>query len=248
MSYRFLTLLAVLALVPVAARADCPLPSQIRTCKTPSNLVYQDSTASFTDPAVRDSAFACFTCTLPGVQCEGFVNGPTQVVQVDIPAGIVYARFSGNGSPGRAPLGAISQDQYSIIGPPTSAPIPCTASFYVGGYGSCRSAGSLSMTVQSQTLWAAYDNGIHQGPCNTPPAISGALALPVTAAPGETFVVTLSAQITDPPVFGGNAYLYGRLVFRDLPAGYAVISCKGYGAAATPAGGHSWGSVKALYR
>jgi hypothetical protein len=104
------------------------------------------------------------------------------------------------------------------------------------------------MTVQSHTVSATYDNGIHMGPCNTPPPISGALTWPVSAAVGEPIVVELSAQITNPPAYFGRAYVFGQLSFRDLPPGYSVVSCKGFGGAATAVSGHTWGGLKALYR
>lgn len=242
-------LLAALALRCAAARADCPLLSQIRTCMVPSTTGYQDWTFSFSSPADRESTDACYTCALPGVQCEGYDPGPSEVVQVDIPAGVVYARITTGGSGTfYRPIGAISQDQYWIMGPATTGSIACTARFEVGGYGACPSAGTASMTVQSNTVSTTYDNGITQGPCNQPPPLSGGLTSPVSSQVGEPFAVTLSAQITNPPAYGGRAYLYGRLSFRDLPPGYSVVSCNGFGSLATRVVQRSWGGVKTIYR
>ncbi len=162
---------------------------------------------------------------------------------------MVYARLYSRGSLSiTRPIGAISQDQYWITGPATTGAIACTAQLDVGGYGACRSSATISMTVQSQTVSAAYHNDFSTGPCNVPPPLSGAITSPVSAQVGEPFVVILSAQLDNPPVFGGPAYLYGHLSFRGLPPGYSVVSCKGFGGTTTRVNERSWGAVKTLYR
>jgi hypothetical protein len=242
-----LILLAALAVGSGTARADCVSTSELHTCKAPSLTGYQDYTFTYTTPAARESANVCWSCPYVGNQCEGYTYGPKQVVQYDIPAGIVYVSISASDYFAVRPLGAISRDQYRIVGPPSADPIVCTARFEVGGYGSCRSAGTLSMTIESQVVSASYDNGVHMGPCGVPPPITGALDSPVSALPDQPFGITLSAQMTTNP-YNGSAYLFGRLVFRGLPPGYAVVSCNGYGGLATPVREGSWGRLKVGYR
>jgi hypothetical protein len=103
------------------------------------------------------------------------------------------------------------------------------------------------MAVASQVVSASYDNGVTMGPCGVPPPVAGALDAPVSAFPDQPFDVALTARISTPP-YGGSVYAYGRLVFRDLPPGYAVVSCNGYGGLATPALDGSWGRLKVRYR
>ena len=245
---RCLFLLADLVLWPAAARTDCASTSQLVMCKVPAGSSYQSWTYDFLTPAGRESTDYCWVCHLPGAQCEGVPQGSAQVTQFDIPAGIVYASTNVFDMSLSLPaLGATSHDQYWITGPVSASPVTCTARFEVGGYGGCYSMGTASMTVQGQIVSASYDNALHLGPCGQPPPISGALTQTVTAAVGQPFDVTLSAQITRSPS-NLKAYVYGLLSFRDLPSGYAVVSCNGFGGVATRTLTHTWGRLKSRYR
>jgi hypothetical protein len=123
-----------------------------------------------------------------------------------------------------------------------------TAELLAGGYGSCPSSGSAQVTVGVASASGQWHNDFSTGPCNGTPPLAGALSVSVTAAVGASFPVTL-AVTTAPPVYGGHAYTYGRLVFTGLPAGYAVLSCSGYGTdGATRVTPGSRGRLKSIYR
>ena len=240
-------ILAGLALWPAAVRADCNTTSELRMCAVPGGASYRDTYYYFSTPAHRESTAACVTCQLNvNPTCEGTPRSPLEVVQFDIPAGVVYARTYVFDLYAVGPVGAASQDQYWITGPASATPITCTARFEVGGYGNCFATGTASMTVQGHTRSASFDNALTIGPCDQTPPISGALTRAVSASVGQPFGVSLSAQVTRAPQYG-SAYVYGLLSFRDLPPGYAIVSCNGFGAT-TPTVPHTWGSVKSRYR
>lgn len=238
---------AALALWPAVARADCPSSSELRMCAVPAGASYQDAYYYFSTPAHRESTAACVTCQYAvNPTCEGTPRSPLEVVQFDIPAGVVYARTYVFDQLAAGPVGATSQDQYWITGPASATAITCTARLEVGGYGSCFATGAASMTVQGHSRSASFDNSLTIAPCDQTPPISGALTRPVSAMVGQLFGVSLSAQVTHAPSYG-SAYVYGLLSFSALPPGYAVVSCNGFGGA-TPAVLHTWGSVKSRYR
>lgn len=71
-------------------------------------------------------------------------------------------------------------------------------------------------------------------------------SLHVVAAPGVQFRAYLNAAAVGGH-YSGMANATGRIRFRGLPAGYAVVSCQGYDLP-TPTNATTWGGVKARYR
>ena len=78
------------------------------------------------------------------------------------------------------------------------------------------------------------------------------LPISISRASGSTFDIYLTVSAT---AGSGDIFAYGsdgsaslRLTFPDLPAGYSLVSCQGFGAGVTAAKRSSWGALKARYR
>ncbi len=236
-------LVFALLTLAAAARAACPYASTIRMCALPPSTSYRDSVYTSTAPSLTISG-TCTACT-GSITCEGFPLGPVETVEYDIPTGLVYANVQVRDTPANT-VAVTADDQYWIIGPTTGSAMSCTAQFAVSGYGYYRCSGATSITVQGQTASASFYNDGSTGPPNATPPLSGVLSLPVIAAVGAPFEVKLSGTIN--PINSSSVYVRGTLSFAGLPAGYAVVSCNGFGGGATSVRPRTWGSLKSVYR
>ncbi len=170
--------------------------------------------------------------------------------------------------PGQSQARVAVEDRYTIVGPPSAAPIAIEAvlqldlrasgartyfCFYGPDYTCSVDAGAitadLSEPATSQTT--SFASRINR-------ADSREIAIPLSHAVGEPFTLRMQCSSEATPVadFSVNDDCYNRrgdvtatLWFRGLPPGYQVVSCQGYvGTGTVPAKRTTWGSLKSLYR
>jgi hypothetical protein len=160
----------------------------------------------------------------------------------------MHAAASTVGS-GHGQASASTHDVFTLLGPAAAPPITFHAHAIVRtgiycGYGDVAQA------------YASISDGAFEGA-----GIAGStdsclvttdLPISISRASGSTFDIYLTVSAT---AGSGDIFAYGsdgsaslRLTFPDLPAGYSLVSCQGFGAGVTAAKRSSWGALKARYR
>lgn len=156
-----------------------------------------------------------------------------------------------------------AHDTYTVLGPDGAAPATFTARLdyhatCAGYYEYSGPYGNLSMpSGDARVVFtggdAQADSSYHTGNG----MYHDSLEVAVTRAPGGTFELSFDVHAIANGVgdhsldYGSNrtATINANLVFRDLPAGWSIVSCQGYQAGQiVPARKSTWGRVKSMYR
>ena len=152
-------------------------------------------------------------------------------------------------------LKAAFADQYTVVGPPSSAPLAFTAMLEARGsvtsdivdlpeIGPVCETGHASSSIQEVAPGQSLAWPVH--PCVSSNVINDDLSVPLLHLPGEPFVLNISVGAN-----GGTngASLTTQLFFVGLPPGYSVTSCHGFTQATSVAARHStWTALKAHYK
>lgn len=170
--------------------------------------------------------------------------------------------------PGKSEARVALEDRYTIVGPPSAAPVAIEAVLQLDlratgarTYG-CWSPPDFSCSVDAGALTAELSEPATSQTVSFASRINRAdsreIALPLSHAVGETFTLRMQCSSEATPVadISVNDDCYNRrgdvtatLSFRGLPPGYQVVSCQGFvGTGAVPAKRATWGSLKSLYR
>jgi hypothetical protein len=183
--------------------------------------------------------------------CCDFVYGRCGSARTDHATGRFHAEGSGgfDFSGGGAEIDAV--DQFTILGPALPDPIAINALLDIHGYAygssyhfTC-SSGQASFSIASAGVPAA--SRTINGDC-TPASIDVTIGIPLAVRVGESFVLTIVTSARGAGD-GGNGTADSGLRFSGLPAGYSIVSCKGYRMdSPVPTRLTSWGALKRIYR
>jgi hypothetical protein len=225
-----------------SARAECPTNTISLLPSWGSDGVVR------TTSAPRDAASKNLTGSFCPDHCS-IIYGASGDAAYDLVAGTMNANAYAYGvAKGEASVSG--HDVFTVLGPPSAPPITFLAQAHVFlaagcGYGptgrgdaSIREGTSNSATASTQSCFPYYTADI---------------GVSITRAAGSTFDLYLTVYALGGPgsVFGGGGDGHASLSlgFPDLPAGYSVVSCQGFGAGQVVATRRSsWGAIKTLYR
>jgi hypothetical protein len=119
-------------------------------CAIPSGASYRDWLYYFPTPAHRESTGACITCPYVGPACEGYARSPLQVVQYDIPAGVVYASTYVNDMNAAQPVGVTSTGTASMTAQGRTASASFDNAYHIGPCGGTPPiSGALTLPVSA---------------------------------------------------------------------------------------------------
>jgi len=222
--------------------------------------------ATFLLPPGRAAAAACppSQAQLVGFNSLFTVPGATFDTTLTVPGygalgGAGFDLVAGTLSMWRAVGGVnwtrvIATDAYDVIGVAPGTPVALTALLDVSGLltsPGCGGSGcggwfqaSITQGPANASLQQTFADAFAGGDVD----VSQTLALPITITAGMPVTLQFEEAVFIPA--GGNAggSGHGTIRFAGLPGGVAVVSCRGYGVAATPARASSWGRLKAVYR
>jgi len=157
------------------------------------------------------------------------------------------AEVSSDGA-GHGEANAFTHDVFTLLGPAGAPPITfhphaiVRTDIYCGGEFAQADASIREGASNSASVTESTDSCM----------VTTDLAISLSRASGSTFdlYLTVHAIAGTGDVFAH--YSYGsasmRLSFPDLPVGYSVVSCQGFGGGVTAARRSSWGALKARYR
>lgn len=230
------TLAALLVLVAVQVRADCPPGSWNGNAIT---------TASF-DQTLYFNFFGS-----PQPWGSLHLDQAAGHGSLSMGGGIRFNEVCG-GTPSASMNTA---DDYVLSGPVAGAPTSFSAVWHLSG---TVSGGTVSLpslppfcsgaTGDWSATAGAQNVARHYVGCPTPLVVGEDVVIPMTVTAGSHFSLTTQTLVHG-DCDGHGASLDWQLRFVGLPAGCAVTSCWGFGAdRATPARRTSWGLLKQHYR
>jgi hypothetical protein len=220
-----------LALIPVRASAACP------------------TNTAWGYPPVGDSHG--ITSSSPTwsdhVQCGSFT--------LDLLAGTVQLIGAGGGGEYSCASSLQASDVYTMVGPASAVPIPFEVRVHLIGsltaglqsypfIGTTCNTSRVQFTVSSDAATATFADASSYSPC-LGKSLVGDLAVPLAKLPGEPFPVVYDLRTG---TSGGVGTIGGAITFANLPDGYRIVSCQGYGSAPVPTLPTSWGKLKQAYR
>lgn len=246
---------AALTLVPVDARADCA-PDTLSWIDDDTNTLVTRVTSSGSD-AYYGGVFTVL----------GFIVRKQQEASYDLRTGALHAKadmqvtYMAGGALAHGRVRA--HDTYNVLGPDGAAPATITARLdyhatcagyyeYSGPYGNLSMPSGDARIVFTEGV-AQADSTYHTGNGT----YHDSLEVVVTRAPGGTFELSFDVHAIANGVgdysldYGSNrtTTIDADLVFRDLPAGWSIVSCQGYQAGQiVPARKSTWGRVKSARR
>jgi hypothetical protein len=179
-------------------------------------------------PAVPDLCFDSVDGTHTFIQsCLNFPMNST--ASFDRSTGMVEAHAGSPRECTAAISDVVAADRFWLVGPAAAEPIAFTARLAFEG-----------QNFPTGALREGAGDVAWQG--------GGLVEIALQHLPGSEFILRYGVRAVGDggrePAFG---FSHGELSFADLPAGYTIASCAGYGTAVptTPA---SWSSMKELYR
>lgn len=129
------------------------------------------------------------------------------------------------------------RDRFQLVGPPGGGVIVFQARLHANG--GTDGTGSAGLALMETGGGVASVNEGTVGGYDTD------LVLPLAHAVGEEFELVVDGYVSAPQF----AQTTGTFGFTGLPAGYGLVSCKGFaGDGAVPARAGSWGAIKIRYR
>jgi len=219
-----------LVVLPVRATAACP-----------TNIAFRGDP---TDPHAISSSAPIWS---DRVQCGQF--------SLNLVAGTIQLIGGGGGGEYSCSSGLHASDDYQLEGPASADPIPFQVRVHLTGdlTAGLQSYPIIGITCNWSRIWFTLSSGaastVFSDETSYPPCvgktISGDLALPLAKLPGEPFTVRYEPMSG---TGGGVATINGVVSFTELPAGYSIVSCQGYGSQPVPALPTSWGRLKKAYR
>lgn len=195
--------------------------------------------------AVLDTSLA--GCTNNGLSCE------SHRARVDMVAGTTSISYSSGGTSGTGAVVADASDDYTLVGPggpPLSVEVRALCQATVGYSGPELASGSqvyVNLVVGAlpvNQLYVLLGGG-------TPHSADTFVSQSVSWAIGQTIRIRVQSIGSAGTGLNGLS-LSGTsttaLLFPNLPPGYSVHSCYGYGQGVVPTARPSWGRLKVAYR
>ena len=218
-----LLLLAGLALLLLAGRADAQCPASALTF--PSIPQFLVNAAVFDTTSPDGGRIRADLHTL-----EFFLHHPGSLSPTDL----------------------VARDRYDVTGVPPGTPVPVTVHFDIVGFAhteGCGGTGCGGELVATLRAGAASSQGTFFGYSFVGRGdFSGRVDLPVTLVAGVP--VVLEFELWSRRVPGGSHTVdaNGRVSFEGADPNATIVSCQGYGPRTVPVEGTSWGRLKRIYR
>ena len=182
----------------------------------------------------------------------GIVGGS---FSLDLIAGTMEMRSSGCSPHQSCGAGLTATDLYQVVGPASANPIPFEVRVALTGsiaaqlhtypfHGTLCSGAQVRFVLSSDAASTEFTDVNGSEPC-AGKTVAGGLMLPLARVPGEWFPIRydLTANAS-----GGEGTIRGAVSFANLPPGYSIVSCQGYGAPPVATLPSSWGRLKQVYR